>query len=143
MTPPRKRPDTGNPLTQTLTGVRALLTARVEALEARLRGGDETVWPAFLATIDTLIRVMAETTPGAHGELLTTAELGARLGWSEKTVRRRWKRGQLEPVFQDGKALRWRADTRPSGTGNGTAALRPAPGAAGHGPGRAVRGARA
>jgi hypothetical protein len=114
----------------------------VEALEARLRAGEEAAWPDYLAALDVLLRVLAETLPGAHGELLTTAELGARLGWSEKTIRRRWKKGQLTPAFQEGKALRWRADTRPHGTTNGTGALRPASGAVGHGPGRAVRGAR-
>jgi hypothetical protein len=119
-----------------------LLAARVEALEGRIRAGEEAAWPDFLATVDTLIRVLAETAPGAHGELLTTGQLAARFGWSEKTVRRRWKKGQLTPAFQDGKALRWRADTRPGGTANGTGGRRPASGAAGHGPARAVRGAR-
>ena len=52
-------------------------------------------------------------------------------------------RSDVQPVFQDGKSLRWRADTRPSGTGNGTSARRSASGAAGYGPGRAVRGAGA
>ena len=122
-----------------LQSARGLLVARLAVLEARIGGGDETAWPDYLDTLNALVRVRAETAPGA-GALLTTAQLAERLGWSEKTVRRRWKKGQLSPAFQDGKALRWRADARPTGTANGTGARAPASSAAGYGPGRAVRG---
>jgi len=114
--------------------------ARLAVLEARIRSGDETGWTDYLAVLNTLIRVRAETASAEPRELLTTAELGERLGWSEKTVRRRWKKGQLAPAFQDGKSLRWRADARPTGTANGTGGRSAASGAAGYGPGRAVRG---
>ena len=130
------------PAHRRLESASQLLAERVATLEARLRAGDEAAWADYLPTLDMLLRVLAETLPGAHGELLTTGQLAERFGWSEKTVRRRMKKGQLTPAFQDGKALRWRADTRPNGTANGTVARCPALGAAGYGPGRAVRGAR-
>jgi hypothetical protein len=123
-----------------LQTARTLLVARLDVLEARIRGGDETGWTDYLATVNTLVRVRAETVPGAHGELLTSAQLADRLNLSEKTVRRRWKKGQLGPSFGEGKTLRWRADARPTGTANGTASRNAASSAAGYGPGRAVRG---
>ena len=55
---------------------------------------------------------LRQTAPGAGGELLTTAQMAARLQIAPKTLLRRAKKGQLEPIRlgQRGRgALRWAA----------------------------------
>jgi hypothetical protein len=92
----------------------ALLETRLAELEARIRGGEETAWPAYLETVRALSEVLARTAPGADGQWLTTAQLAARLQISTRTIRRRMKAGALEPVrlAKRGRAaLRWGTET--------------------------------
>jgi excisionase family DNA binding protein len=85
---------------------------RLEQLESRLDQGDDGLWRAYAEAAAALAAVARETVPGAHGQLLTTAELAAQLRVSTRTLRRRRKAGQLEAVQlgERGRAaLRWRA----------------------------------
>jgi hypothetical protein len=77
-------------------------------LEGRLDAGDETVWPAYLTVVNTLLQVTAQTAPGGQGELLTTAAMAARLGISPKTLLKHRKTGAITPALQRGKLVRWR-----------------------------------
>lgn len=87
-----------------------LLDERLGVLEKRIREGDETAWPEYLTTVQALTAAIAAAAPGAGGELLTTAQMAARLQISTKALLRRAKKGQLEPIRlgQRGRgALRW------------------------------------
>jgi hypothetical protein len=94
-----------------------LLEARAVEFEGRVRGGDETAWPGYLRVLSCLAAILAQAEPRA-GELLTTAELAARMGVAPKTLLRRRARGEIQAV-QLGKrgraALRWRADAASGG----------------------------
>jgi len=46
---------------------------------------DATVWPDYLATLNTMISVLAQLRPEACGGLLTTKEMAERLGMNPKT----------------------------------------------------------
>jgi hypothetical protein len=85
-----------------------LLAARLEALEQRIREGDESAWPDFLTTVQASVELEARLTPGSHDELITTRELAARLSVSPKTILRRKKTGALTPAFAAGKLIRWK-----------------------------------
>jgi hypothetical protein len=91
----------------------ARLSARLEALELRLDQGKE-LWPAYLATLNTWLAVMAQASPGARGELLTTRAMAARLNVAPKTLLK-WKAaGKVRPAQQLGQrgraAIRWKGD---------------------------------
>jgi hypothetical protein len=90
-----------------------VLDARLLELEGRL-AADATAWPDYLATLNTLVCVLAQLAPGASGSLLTTKEMAERLHVAPKTVLAMKKRGQLRPARELGKrgraAIRWRAD---------------------------------
>lgn len=90
-----------------------LLEARLVELEGRL-AGDPGAWPAYLATLDSLVGLLAQLRPEAGGGLLTTKEMAERLHVAPKTVLAMGKRGQLRPAREIGKrgraAIRWRAD---------------------------------
>lgn len=91
----------------------ALLETHLAELEARIRGGDEAAWPAYIETARTLSEVLARIAPGAGGELLTTAQLAARLQVSPRTIRRMMKAGKLRPERMGARgrgALRWPAE---------------------------------
>jgi hypothetical protein len=99
----------------TLTGpvalldrARALLTARVNELETRVRHGDENAWPAYLAVVSALSALVADTAPGRRGELLSTRQMAERLGIAPKTLLRRKARGDVRPAMQAGKLIRWK-----------------------------------
>lgn len=80
-------------------------------LEARLAGGED-VWSAYAEAAVALAAIVPTLAPSTGGQLLTTRQLAARMQISEKTLRRKAKAGQLEPV-RFGKrgraALRWAA----------------------------------
>lgn len=88
------------------------LVERLEQLETKLTAGDETVWTEYAHLAAALAALAPATAPGAGGELLTTRQLAERLQVHPKTVLRRAKAGQIEPVRmgQRGRgALRWPA----------------------------------
>jgi hypothetical protein len=84
------------------------LVHRLAVLEVQLEAGEESAWTAYLATLETLVQVIAQTAPGGHGALLTTAEMAARLGLSAKTLLKHRKNGAITPALQRGKLVRWR-----------------------------------
>ena len=82
-----------------------------QAVVARLIKDWPLLWKNSLYT---LISVMAQTAPGARGELLTTKGMAARLNVAPKTLLR-WKAaGKVRPAQQLGQrgraAIRWRGD---------------------------------
>lgn len=101
------------PLTLALQRAQGQLLARLAELEARLAAGDEAAWAPYLATATALATIGPALAPGAGGQLLTTQELAERLQLSPRTVRRRAKAGQLEPVRLGKRgrgALRWNGE---------------------------------
>lgn len=93
-----------------LDRARGLLTARLDQLEVRLRQGDEDAWDSYLATLTTLALVSSQAAPGAHGEMLTTAQMAARLGVKPKTLLKHKAAGAVKPALQRGKLIRWKGD---------------------------------
>lgn len=91
----------------------ARLQTRVAALEERLEAGDESAWGPYCEAVEALAVVADRNAPGSHGELLTTAEMAAKLGLSPKTVLRRKASGELRPALQKGKLIRWRGNEVP------------------------------
>jgi hypothetical protein len=94
----------------------ALLVARLEALESLVQAGDESAWAAYLAAAQTLAALLPHTEPGAHGQLMTTAEMAARMNVSPKTLLRWRKNGNVPGKVHAERngargraALRWRA----------------------------------
>ena len=85
-----------------------LLRVRLEALEQRIRAGEEAAWPDYLATVEAAATLDALLTPGALGEMLSTREMAAKLGVSSKTVLRKKKAGGLKPALAAGKLIRWK-----------------------------------
>jgi excisionase family DNA binding protein len=101
-----------SPIQAALLRAQGRLVARIATLEERLAAGDDAAWPEYGQLAASLASLVAITAPGAAGELLTTAELAARLQVSPRTLRRRAKAGQLEPVRLGKRgraALRWPA----------------------------------
>ncbi len=89
------------------------LVRRLQELEARLEGGDES-WPDYLATLQVLALVAGQVTQERRGALLTTKELAARWGVAPKTLLRWKRRGVVKPALETGQrgrgAVRWRAE---------------------------------
>jgi hypothetical protein len=100
----------GPPLSVALSLTRATsrLLARLAVLEAQLDAGDASGWPAYLTTLDVLLRLAPATAPGAGGELLTTKEMAERLGLAPKTLLKHAKTGAIRPEVRRGKLVRWR-----------------------------------
>jgi hypothetical protein len=104
-----------NAATLALRRAEVRLLERLDQLEARLDhgDGDGELWRAYADAAGALAMIARETAPGAHGELLSTREMAARLGVSAKTILRRRKAGQLTPAAAFGQrgraALRWQA----------------------------------
>lgn len=100
------------PVQLALRRVEVRLLERLEQLERRLGDGDSTAWVEYAQLTTALAAIAPQTTPGASGRLLTTAELAAALGCSSKTVLRKRQSGDLT-AMQLGKrgraALRWAA----------------------------------
>jgi len=90
----------------------AHLVERLEQLGPKLITGEPNVWIEYAQTAAALAAIAPVTAPGANGELLTTAQMAARLAVAPKTLLRRAKRGEITPVRsgQRGRAaLRWAA----------------------------------
>jgi hypothetical protein len=87
-----------------------LLLARVGQLEELVCQGEEAAWASYISALDTLARVLDHVAPSRRGELLTTAQMAARLNVSPKTLLRRKARGEIRPALQRGKLIRWRGD---------------------------------
>ena len=88
------------------------LVDRLEQLEAKLAAGDESVWPAYAEAAATLAAIAPTTVPGASGELISTRAMAERMGVAPKTLLRRAKSGQIEPVRLGKRgraAYRWAA----------------------------------
>ena len=102
------------PLTVQLDRTARLLADRLSQLEERLQSGDqsghEAAWRSYSETAMALASVLAQVSPGKRGELLTTAEMAARLNLAPKTLLKRKARGEIRPALQRGKLIRWRGD---------------------------------
>jgi excisionase family DNA binding protein len=86
------------------------LMGRLAEIESRLDSGERGAWETYLATLTAFLGVLDHSAPGRHGELLTTAEMAARLNVSPKTVLK-WKaQGRIRPARQQGKLIRWKGD---------------------------------
>jgi hypothetical protein len=81
-----------------------LLTARVAALEERVRAGDESAWPLYLDAL----RTLAALDRPARGAMLTTRDMAERLGVTAKSLLRRAAKGEIRPAMRAGKLIRWR-----------------------------------
>jgi len=97
-------------LASPLERARDLLARRLFQLEDRLRQDDEAAWELYLATLNTLAAVANQATPGAHGEMLTTAQMAAKLGVAPKTLLKHKRAGVVKPALGRGKLLRWKGD---------------------------------
>jgi hypothetical protein len=91
-----------------------LLEDRLVQLEQRVHQGDEGAWEGYVTTVNALVAVLAQLTPGTRGEFLTTKEMAERLNIAPKTLLRRKKKGLARPALQLGQrgraAIRWRGD---------------------------------
>ena len=90
---------------------------RLEALQKRVLSGDEDAWSPFLDAARTLATLADVTTPGRHGELLTTKQMAEKLGITTSTLLKRMKRKddrKVTPALRLGTrgraAIRWRGD---------------------------------
>jgi hypothetical protein len=99
-------------LSAALARISRRLEHRLDELERRIDAGDESAWANLLATLEAAARLDERLTPGAHGELISTKELAARLGVTPKTVLRRKGKGNLTPAIQHGRLIRWKASAR-------------------------------
>lgn len=98
-----------------------LLAGRLLALESKLET-DEAAWREYRDIAGTLALIAPHVTPGRRGDLLTTAQMAARLALSPKTLLKHKAAGAIRPAVQRGKLVRWRGDERPlPSTGRGTA----------------------
>jgi excisionase family DNA binding protein len=95
------------PLLPALLNARARLLQRVADLEARRDQGAD-VWGEYLTTLTALTAVAGELSPERSGRLLTTSELAERLNVSERTIRRRTRKGTMAPALKLGRTVRWR-----------------------------------
>jgi hypothetical protein len=85
-----------------------MLEGRLVAIEAHIHTGDERAWDAYISTLNALVGVLAQMAPGSQGELLSTRQMAERLGIAPKTLLRRKARGDVRPVMQAGKLIRWK-----------------------------------
>ena len=85
-----------------------LLVDRAEQIRPRLQA-EPGLWAEYCDVVRTLAEIAPATAPGSGGELLTTAELAAKIGVTPKTLLRRKAAGEIMPAVQRGKLLRWRA----------------------------------
>jgi excisionase family DNA binding protein len=95
-----------------LVEAEARLVERLRQLGVKLADGDESGWVEYAQLAGALAGIVSQTRPGGGGEYLTTEQLADRLQISTKTLRRRAKDGQMEPVRLGKRgrgALRWPA----------------------------------
>ena len=86
------------------------LLERLAELESRAGPGlDSGAWIEYAALAQALAAIAPATAPGSNGQLLTTAELAAKLQFSERQIRRRTKDGKLKPVRLGARTVRWPA----------------------------------
>src|SRR5437879_5931860 len=85
-----------------------VLAERLAQMEVRVQSGEGVDWSAYTETVRTLALLVPTLSPERCGELLTTAEMAARIGIKPKTLLRRKARGQIRPAMQAGKLIRWR-----------------------------------
>jgi hypothetical protein len=117
LAPGARRPASGPPAAigsgtltpSTLELVASRLVARLTVLEGQLDTADRDVWSEYMDVARTLAAIWPLLAPAQH-QLLTTAELAARCGVSEKTIRRRKALGLIKPALEHGRLFRWRAD---------------------------------
>lgn len=87
-----------------------LLERYLQQLEERVLDGDVAALPELRETAVALATVNAQLAPGVRGELLTTAQMAARMNVAPKTLLKRARRGDIQPALKRGKLIRWRAD---------------------------------
>src|SRR5262245_61647485 len=98
------------PVRTALIRASMLLPARFSVLAARAEGGDDSVWPDILATVQTLAQLAPVVAPGAPGQLLTTGQLAEAMSISTRQVRRLKAAGKIAPAAKLGtRTLRWRS----------------------------------
>jgi hypothetical protein len=105
--------------TLTLHRAARRLTDRLLALEARL-DAEPGAWSEYCATSSALAAISPQLAPGRAGEMLTTAEMAAKLGVSSKTLLKRRRAGTIRAALDFGKRdgkpgralIRWRGDER-------------------------------
>jgi hypothetical protein len=86
------------------------LVGRLAEIEARLDSGEETAWETYLATLTAFLGVLDRSALGSRGEMLTTAQMAARLGVAPKTLLKHKAAGAMKPALQCGKLIRWKGD---------------------------------
>jgi len=102
-----------NPAQLAIARAEARLVERLEHLEVKLNAG-ENVWTAYAEAAAALAAVAPLTAPGADGRAISTKELAATFGLTEKVARRKGLKGELPLVpvrlGPGGRAkLRWAA----------------------------------
>ena len=87
------------------------LVEKIEKLEPHL--DDPESWNEYMNMVTNLAMIASQIRPEMTGELLTTAQMAARLGIAPKTLLRQKASGKVTPAMilgQRGRAaLRWRA----------------------------------
>ena len=86
------------------------LATRVEALDARLRDGDDTAWSDYVEAVKVLMLAISNLTSERQGAYLTTAQMAARLNLSPKTLLKHKASGKIRPTVQQGKLIRWKGN---------------------------------
>jgi hypothetical protein len=99
-------------LTRRLERSAELLALRLEQLETRVASGEDGAWTEYRETVVALCAAFTYIAPGSRGALLTTAEMAERLNITPKSLLRRKSRGQIKPVQQRGKFIRWSGTER-------------------------------
>ena len=84
-----------------------LLVKSAEELRVRLEAGDDSRRAEYCEIVRTLAAIGPAVAPEARGAMLTTEEAAARFGISAKTLLRRKARGEVKPMIERGKFLRW------------------------------------
>jgi hypothetical protein len=107
-------PDTGAP-SAVFARCASRLATRVEALEARLREGDDTAWSEYVEAVKVFMLAVSNLTSERQGAYLTTAQMAARLNLSPKTLLKHKASGKIRPAVQQGKLIRWKGNEEISG----------------------------
>lgn len=95
-----------------LVEAEARLVERLRQLGVKLAAGDESVWCSYCEAAAALAAIAPATIPGASGELISTRAMAERMGVAPKTLLRRAKAGQADPIRLGKRgraAYRWAA----------------------------------